>query len=108
MAFEAPTQKRHRLNDLASDPWRAFLRQYLREQGWESQLRTVINGFPLSESASRRLFAWLEEGLCPSVFKADEYLTAWDLHLDDYFFFCSELELCPWARSHAPDWWEAE
>ena len=108
MATTKPrTQKRHRKNDLSNEAWSRFLSLLIREEDWEGQKRRVVNGFPVSENASRTVVRWLREGESPTVWKADEYLTAWDLHLDDFFFWCEGEGLCPWALGEAPDWWEA-
>lgn len=94
-----------RANDLCQRSWLRFLDSIKQENKGEP-LR--INGQLLSDTQRRALHRWEVEGCSPSVFTADRFLIALDLHLDSYFIYCASHGLTAWARGHAPSWHDEE
>jgi hypothetical protein len=80
--------------------WLEFIGIYLEE----GQDQARFNGFPLSGNQARSLHRWRNEGATPMFFGVDSFLTASDLHINDFLNFCEHQGMSPWARGVAPDW----
>lgn len=89
-------------NDLDPDAWAEFI-VGLTEVDEEG--RRLVNGIPLDdESQARAYFRWVEERCAATIFSADRWLCAFDVHIDAFFAFCEDRGLTPWARGEEPDW----
>jgi hypothetical protein len=90
---------RHREDDLERASWLDYLETVATT---DDGLR--INGQRVTDSQRRALHRWRVEGASPSFFSADRFLTAFDLHIDDFFIHCLAHSLPIWASGHAPVW----
>ena len=108
-----PTANCPSKNALDGDSWRAFLAEIIKRdpQGLE---RTSCNRRPLADSDIRQLNRWTNEGVLPSIWSADGFLTRHGIHLDQFFIFAERRGSSGWARGQAPAWhqedwdWEDE
>jgi hypothetical protein len=96
-----------RINDLHGESWRAFLRPYFVRGAPGQGCR--FNGMRLRcESDYRTLYRWLREGVCPTLWGADTFLTRHGLHIDLYFAWCRQTGRESWRLGHPPAWHEEE
>src|SRR5919106_5894069 len=95
---ETRPPRANRLDGLA---WRTFLGAIL--------VRDRIDGMrcrrqPLRPSDRRQVARWLNEGQLPSFWTADEFLTRYGVHIDEFFRFAESLGRTAWASGEAPAW----
>lgn len=102
---ERCSRTRHRANDLAIESWSQFLFSQILSQP-ETHAARRANGRPIQESDQRSIYRWLKEGNCPSIWTADTFLIRYGAHLDEYFLFCEQHAVEPWATGHPPYWYQ--
>jgi hypothetical protein len=94
-------------------------RDALNGSVWADYLMSVVERDPeagahcigsqqLNVSDSRQLARWTREGVLPSFWTADAFLTRYHLHIDLFFGFAERAELSPWAHSSPPAWHEED
>lgn len=88
-------------DQLAGVSWIAFLESIteLREED-----PRLVAGEQLDDTRSRAYYRWTQEGVQPSLFSADSFLTAIGLHIDNFFEWCEANGFEPWACGRPPEW----
>lgn len=90
-----------RADQLNGSAWQEFLERLTVER--EGEPREVA-GVVLEDTQARAYFRWMTEGVVPTIFSADRFLVAIDMHIDDYFDYCEGRGVSPWAAGAEPDW----
>jgi hypothetical protein len=98
--------RRCRADDLDVEAWSRFLLDRVLSKPDRGHRARLANGRPIEGSDQRALYRWLTERNRPSIWSADRFLTRYGGHLDDFFRFCEEEGLEPWASGQAPAWYE--
>jgi hypothetical protein len=96
---------RCRADDLDIDSWSSFLRREVLSEPDETNGARLLNGRPIEASDQRALYRWLSERNRPSIWRADKLLIRYGAHIDEFFLYCEEHGLQPWASGQAPDWY---
>lgn len=93
-----------RANTLANHAWLCILEEEVLAGGLNEPIRA--GGRRIREADARALHRWRREGCCPTIWRADEFLTYYlgGGGLDRYFVFCERNNLWPWAAPQAPEW----
>jgi hypothetical protein len=81
--------------------WNGFLESITE---WREEDPRLVGGEVLAESASRAYYRWTEEGVQPSFFSADRFLTQIGMHVEHFFEYCEDHETEAWACGEPPEW----
>lgn len=81
---------------------RAFL-QYLETIIVTGDFGREIDGQFFDQTRNRAYYRWREERAEPDFFAADRWLSYFSIHIDEYFNFCQQQGINPWAGKE-PEW----
>jgi hypothetical protein len=62
-----------------------------------------VDGQKMDGTRARSYHRWTNYQAGPRFFAVDRWLSYFEIHIDDYFAFCLDQNLSPWA-AREPDW----
>lgn len=77
-------------------------------KGRSGRRARLVNNHPVKGKLAKQLRHWRKGQTELGFFDADRFLTALEVHLEEFFIFCDHRGKSPWKHGEPPEWHEEE